>query len=403
MKKKVLGGLVQYGAAVLAVVLTVLYIVVYNKGIMPFSEDETVVRPNTDVSVEVPQPKPEISEEEHIITATEFLASLPMASTENVINSAVYDGSQIFVRRSISPMGDLGGARLSVTMGYLYKRAEDGTVSVFDSQMRDVTSVLDGLENTFCRDAEGRVLFYGNNKYSYLQNGVLTDAVYDPMNFDKGVEGYKYPAYLSGGNSEYTVFGSAAGYGLRRNADGETVIEPKYADVYAPSEGYSIAVTNDGSMHVYTTDGKIVSDGYRVPVGNGNMIGYFFVDNGLFRACTADGREVLVNTSGAEVSIPSDYGIVSYSDGVLLVKGADGNFGYFTSGGKWLGAPYYENAKPFYEGLAVVCRDGLYGMINTDGDLVIPCVFDSLSDCQDGVIVGFTQKNGYCVLNKING
>ncbi len=403
MKKKIVGGIIQYGVALLAVLLTVLYIVAYNSGVLPFSEDGTVVRPEVDVSVDVPDVRPEVSEEVRPITATEFIASLPVAAESDVINIGFYDGSQVLVRRSASPMGDLGGAGLVPVMGFVYKYDADGNIFVYDSYLRDVTEALSGQEHTLCRDGEGRVLFFGNGAYSYVQDGALVGASYDPLNFDKGVEKYKYPSYLAGANKEYSVFGTEKGYGLRRNSDGETVLKAVYADVYSPSEGYIVAVDDEDKMYLYKTDGTLVTDAYRVPAENEDMIGYFFVRNGLVRACKENGEEVLVNTDGVALGLPSDYDIVAYSDGIALLKGVDGNYGYFSSKGGWLGNPYYEDAEPFYEGLAVVCSDGLYGMIDTDGNLVVPCVFDTLSDCQDGVIIGFTQKNGYCVLNKING
>ncbi len=402
MNKKVLGGLIQYSAALLAVVLTVFYIVAYNNGALPFSSKEPAPRPDTNAPVDVSSPAPEISEEKRPITATEFLASLATASDADTIDVGLYNGAQLFLRRSASTMGDLSGAELYLQSGCIYKKSADGTVSVFDSYMRDVTEVLAGAEHTMQRDANGHPLFFKDGKYYYLQNGVLVEAYYDAVNFDKGVE--YYPSYLAGGSNDYTVFGSDRGYGLRRNSDGAVVIKAEYADVYIPSEGYAIAVDNKNKMYLFSTEGALITSDYSVPsIDAESMTGYFFVKNGLFRACDDNGKELLVNTDGVAVPVPSDYSIVSYSDGVALLKGADGRYGYFATDGEWLGKPYYEDAKPFYEGLAAVRYDGLYGMIDTKGNLVIPCVFDSLSDCRDGVVVGFTQKNGYCVLNKIIG
>ncbi len=401
MNKKGFGGLLQYGFFMLVGLLTVLYITAYSKGYMPFDEDEGTYKPDSNVSTPIVAPDAESSAEEAPMTATEFLASMQSYRNGDVIDTGIYDGSQLIVRHSTSTLGDLGGARLSVTMGCVYKYGADGTVSVYDKELNDVTAAVNGCELSLVRDAEGRPLFY-NAGYCYLEDGQMVSASYDAVNFDKGVDGYRYPSYLAGGSSEYTVFGSGSGYGVKRNSDGKIIVDAKYTDVYAPSEGYIVAVGKAGGLYLFDTDGRLITDEYTVPAvqdGEDNMIGYFFVKDGFTRACK-NGKEVVINTSGAVLPLPSDFTVLAYSDGVFLMKGAEGSYGFYGSDGKWLGAPYYENARPFYEGLAVVCRDGLYGMIDTDGNTVIPCVFDSLSDCQDGVIVAFTGKNGYCVFNK---
>lgn len=406
MKKSILGGIFQYGAAIMAVIIAVLYIVAYDNGIMPFSEDETVPNINPDISVDSPAVKPDTPDEDeevHKITEMEFLASVPLIADDDVINKSVYNGSQAFAKRSVSVMGDLAGARISLVMGYVFLQNADGDDFVFDSEMRDVTDAVSGMEIALCRDSKGRALFFRDGSYYYIKDGKAHKSTYDRINYDKGVKGYAYPSYLAGGDANYTVFGENGLFGLRRNSDGEVVIKAEYADVYAPSEGFVIAVDGTGKMYLYKTDGTLVTDTYRVPKSENNMIGYFFVKNGLFRASNDAGEELLVNTDGVAVGLPSDYNIIAYSDGVLLMKSTDGKYGYFSSKGKWLGTPNYEDAAPFYEGLSAVRRDGLYGMIDTNGNEVIPCVFENISNCQDGVIVAFAPKSGYSVFNKING
>ena len=404
MKKKNLGGLLQYGLFMLVVLITVLYITAYDRGYMPFVEDEYVFTPDPNVSLPPETPEQEVSEEEDVLTATELLASMQSYKKGDSVNVGVYDGSQLIVKRSTSSLGDLNGARLSVIMGFIHKTSSDGTVSIYDSELNDVTDVLSGFQTALVRDVEGRPLFYSGGYY-YLENGSLVSASYDAVNSDKGVDGYRYPSYLATSNSDYTVFGSDGAFGVRRNSDGKVVIDAVYADVYAPSEGYIIAVGKAGGLYLFNTEGTLITDKYQITAdqkGEENMIGYFFVQNGLLRACDG-GKEVVLNTNGIALRLPSDYTVKAYSDGVILMQSTDGNYGYYSANGKWLGMPYYEDAKPFYEGLAVVCKNGLYGMIDTEGNAVLPCVFDSISDCQDGVIVAFTEKNGYSIFNKVDG
>ena len=118
----------------------------------------------------------------------------------------------------------------------------------------------------------------------------------------------------------------------------------------------------------------------------------------------------MLDKNGKELALPSGFELVAYSDGVMVLKQSykdkDGNskafYGYMSSEGKWIANPDYTAARPFYEGLAAVCgADGKWGMIDADGNTVIPAVFDSISDCQDGVILAYEQKYGNCIFGKI--
>lgn len=41
-------------------------------------------------------------------------------------------------------------------------------------------------------------------------------------------------------------------------------------------------------------------------------------------------------------------------------------------GGGRLFGEVYDEARPFHEGLAAVCRDGKWGFVNLQGEMVIP-------------------------------
>ena len=52
------------------------------------------------------------------------------------------------------------------------------------------------------------------------------------------------------------------------------------------------------------------------------------------------------------------------------------------------------------EGLAVVGKDGKYGVIATDGSVVVPLVFDEITNCSGGVMILYAEGYGYYVVNK---
>lgn len=106
----------------------------------------------------------------------------------------------------------------------------------------------------------------------------------------------------------------------------------------------------------------------------------------------------LMNTEGKFFDIPDGFTLSGYSDGVLLLE-KDGKFGYYSIDGYWIAQPIYTYARPFIQGLAVVGYEmGTVGMIDTEGNVVVPMVFTSLSDVSSGRIVAYCENVGYKIL-----
>lgn len=62
---------------------------------------------------------------------------------------------------------------------------------------------------------------------------------------------------------------------------------------------------------------------------------------------------------------------------LIVAVNTDWGVGYFTDAeGRLLFKKQFEAVEPFFEGLAAVKKDGLYGYINTKGEMVIPCVLE---------------------------
>ncbi len=70
-------------------------------------------------------------------------------------------------------------------------------------------------------------------------------------------------------------------------------------------------------------------------------------------------------------------------------------YGYQVGKGNWVIAPTFDDAKKFKDGLAEVEIAGRRGIINTEGALVLPAIYDDISKF---------DKNGYCeLMQKVNG
>ena len=417
MKKSLLIGLYQYLFAIVAVVISVVYVMAFDKGALPFMDEDYMYLRQEEGAVpdEGEDVDNDSSEEATVITADSFASSLGV--TDGGLYKGVYQMGSTFISRfSLKPLGVIGDGGLSLRMGYVLRTdAAGNTLSVHApcDGLAEIGASLDGAVMQNIRDGEGRVLFYKDGVYYYYENGGLHTTSYDAVNFDKGV-GY-YPSYASGADSGYRVYGVNGLYGMV-GADGGEIVPPIYADVYGVSEDRIVAVDGDGRLFVYNIIGELVTpkDGtpYYAPKGSGTEAeGCFFYKNGLLRVYSSSGESIVIDRNGKAVPLPSGFSVVSYTDGVLLLRQsyADTNgedsavYGYMSSGLRWITDPDYVNGRPFYEGLAAVCgADGKWGMIDLDGNTVIPMVYDSLSDCQDGVIIAYEQKYGNYVFGKIS-
>ncbi len=405
MKKSLLTGLLQYIGAVVLVLCSALTVYAFDAGKLPFMDaDYLEARKQGQQSAPVPETEKEEVKEEtetQVVTAATYVASLPKADESTVPYVGVYGAdNNLFVLRPVSALGTLGTAKLQASCGFVVKSENEKIVSVYDNKLNDVTSVINGWTLTYLRNAEGKVLFVKDGAHAYLENGALVSCDFDGVNLDKGVY-LEYPSYYAGYNTQYTVFSEANLYGMKR-ADGTVVVEAKFADVYGVSEGFFIAVDGDKRLHLYKEDGTLVSNEYYASENDGvNAVGYYFVRHGLTRARTADGVEVMLRTDGTLLSVPSGFSVCAYSDGAVLLKNGT-DYGYMSYNGRWISTPDYKQAAPFSEGLAAVCdANGNYGMIDLQGNTVIPLVFTSISNSSDGVIVAYAQKYGYYIINKV--
>ncbi len=414
MKKKLFLDFVQYIFAVVAVALTVAYIFAFDKGVLPFMDESYLYlreEGNQEADVSVPVVDDNNESEAVVITADAFVASLPQRA--EVLYTGMYDSATCrLVSISLVPVGNIGAGSLELRMGYLHKKDAEGTVvSVYSVKdgVGDIGTAVGNAVLQNLRDGEGNPVFYLDGGFFCLKDGVLKPTEYDGKNFDKGVS--YYPSYYSGSDSAYTLFSEGESWGMKA-ADGTVIVPAEYADVYGASEGRIIAVDASAGVDIYSTDGTLLSDSvYTVPTeaeSDKPLIGCYFYRNGYTRAYK-DEKSVLVDKDGNEANLPSGFEVAAYSDGIALLKQSytdrDGKttelYGYMTSAGKWITTPDYTDAAPFYEGLAAVCgTDGKWGMIDTEGNVVIPMVFDSISNCQDGAILAYESKYGNCVFGK---
>ena len=89
----------------------------------------------------------------------------------------------------------------------------------------------------------------------------------------------------------------------------------------------------------------------------------------------------------------------------LMPNGKD-KFGFIDISGKTVVDFQYDWAEQFFDGLAMVVKDGKYGYINTAGEVVIPLEFDGAEHFSEGLAAvevngrwGFMDKSGKIVID----
>ena len=126
---------------------------------------------------------------------------------------------------------------------------------------------------------------------------------------------------------------------------------------------------------------------------------YYFTD--LDSIFIVSDEDVLVDPRGERFAIPSGYKLISYSDGILLLE-KDGLYGYMNTSGVWIREPDMEDAKPFFEGVAVCKnREGTYGVIGTDGKVIIPFDYSYISNMSSGTMLAYSDTYGWKIYQKM--
>lgn len=216
------------------------------------------------------------------------------------------------------------------------------------------------------------------------------------------------------------------------NSYGGVAIEAKYYFATDFNEnGIAVVADATGKLKLINTRGSTVADpsgtvlyppernrrpataAYYLPETFGiESIGMFTFDHGLMRIrrCVYDyykerelvrDEDILIRQDGSVHMIPQDYRLAGYSDGVMLLE-KNGFYGFLDYKGRWIAQPIYTYAQPFVEGLAVIgFASGKRCMIDTEGNIVLPFIYDHISNASSGVVVAYSSS-GWSIFNKMS-
>lgn len=176
---------------------------------------------------------------------------------------------------------------------------------------------------------------------------------------------------------------------------GKEIIKPVYT--YMTKVGENLLVCNGnlkgGKWGIIDKRGKVVAPiKYSAATTNGEYI--CFEENGLWGVMDAVGSITTKPQFSAEPTLSENniLFVLNYMDGYTL------NAGYFNVFGQSLTKSIsdllypFENGQSFYGGMAPVKMNGKWGCINTSGELVIPCSFDSINSGFNSDVAWVTGK-----------
>ena len=301
-------------------------------------------------------------------------------------------------------------------MGYI-SLSDGKTVTIFDKNSAQITVPAElSLSFAQTRDKDGNPVLVDRNTGKYYiisADNVICESDYDKTRDFRGVFA-DYPRdYGTSDDARFEISSSKRGYGFKM--DGEDEVISVYKKAFNYSEGFGCTYDAQNRLYFFNNEGRLRIGGLaEIMYGAGDItderaLGYYYFDQGLTRITKKtyskgkliSSRETFVNRKGDEFRVPPDYSIYSYSNGrILLTK--NGFWGYMNPHGRWITAPSFTFASPFFEGLAVVGdADGKKGVIDLDGNFVIPQVFDEISDCSGGVICAYDSETGWHIIHKL--
>ena len=323
--------------------------------------------------------------------------------------------------RVIKPVDTLAYRRsVDVYMGMIV--VSDGKALSFYNGRGELLYKYEGEEQlTFAyeRDSADRPLFRTGGAYYYIDEE-LHELV--PSDFDerdsRGLH-YNYPTDFGRSEGEYTVFRNGDSYGIQ-NAEGVRKRNAIYEKGYNFSEGLGLVVYR-GDAYYFNEDMDIVIDGERrgiqmVDFKDENGVGSIYYDGGYVLAriikyhplyevnperynIVEEDAEVVIDKKGRVYELPEGCSAKAYSDQRILVEN-NGKYGFYAVKGAWIADTEYTYATPYHEGLAVVGKNNVKGVIDLDGNFVIPLSYGSISVCTGGVIVCYSKTTGYDIYIK---
>ncbi len=269
------------------------------------------------------------------------------------------------------------------------------------------------------RKVEVEVLTY----YTLSADGKWVQSDYTDANphpeSDKGLS-FAMPQDYGESDCDLVRFKQGTQWGYKNEKTGETVVYPQYKAAYNFHDGYAVALDN---YYIYFLNEKgtvvnrlaysapevfVTNNELTLPDTNGiESLGTYYFSHGLTRVrlrenlvtykyynyIKSSDKPVLIDVQGNEYKIPDGYSLLSYSDGVMLIQNNEtGLYGCMNYKGAWVVWPEYRSVTPSLSGMIVVeNKRGKMGVVDTEGNEILPCVYDYISAPVAGMLAVYDE------------
>lgn len=168
------------------------------------------------------------------------------------------------------------------------------------------------------------------------------------------------------------------------NEQGEIQITELHANARPFNNGFAV-VKRDKDWAYLNEQGQYLNEERYAEAGD--------FSEGLARVRKLKSRYYhFIDTTGTEVISKNFSRAGQFHNG--LAPAQEGQWGYINPKGEFVIPPKYDGATDFYEGVAVITRNGRKGLIGTDGKIILPAVFQKIGPFQDGFVM-LKQDNRY--------
>ncbi|MBE6688045.1 MAG: hypothetical protein E7588_02065 [Ruminococcaceae bacterium] len=304
---------------------------------------------------------------------------------------------------------------LHARMGFIVMQNEDLSFTLLNSNGRFICNMPPETILLSARDESGNPVFslHGNYFYYSAEQSAFLPSNYNPSLDVYGVS-FDSPSYFNAPKENvYRANSGSPGTWGFRHTDGRQIVSEIYNYAYQFSQGFGVVQNKNGRMSFHNVNGytRFTDHTFYAPEHNGiENLGFYSFEHGLMRVrelkfnwlgVKTYEREYVITPGNKEFFIPRDYKIESYFDGVFLLS-KNGKYGYFNYLGEWICQPVYTYATPFIEGLGVIgYKDGSKGIVDENGEFVVPMVFDEISRCSGGVLTLYDNESGWFIFNKL--
>ena len=217
-----------------------------------------------------------------------------------------------------------------------------------------------------------------DGKYGYID---LSGNIQIPFIFDVANDFYNDCAIVSSADKRFLI-----------DQKGKAITELDYLSVDFFSEGLCLVQSITGLYGYIDEKGIEV-----IPC---QFEEAFFFENGCAQVEMGESKKMINRSGEICFDLEVDF-IVGFSEGFFLVRFENFTFQFIGLDGKPLISEFFEDAKQFDCGLAVVKKDGEWGVIDIEGKQVIPFNYSVVSHFADGFfLVGYEV---FVTREKFNG